>query len=96
MAQVTLTVNGTPYQLACEDGQEAQLEELARTVDAKVTELAGSLGQIGDAKLMLMASLLLLDEATDDSASAEILARSRDVASAADFIERIAEGLESP
>lgn len=99
MAQVTLTVNSTPYQFACRDGDEARLEELARVVDAKVTELSGSLGRIGDAKLMLMAALLLLDEARDDgaraAAEAEAAARTGDITSAAEAIERIAAGLES-
>ncbi|MFN3233037.1 MAG: cell division protein ZapA [Alphaproteobacteria bacterium] len=99
MAQVTLTVNGTPYQLACNDGEEERLQDLAAIVDEKVSELAESLGRVGDAKLMLMAALLLLDEVSDQTAQAaakaEADAGAGDVDGLASEIERIAAGLES-
>ena len=65
MAQVEVTVNGRQYIVACEDGKEEQLLELAEYLDRSVTELVQSIGQVGEARLMLMAGLLIADELFD-------------------------------
>jgi cell division protein ZapA len=62
MAQVTVLVNGRNYTLACEDGEEEHLTALATFIDARVAELGQQIGQVGDARLMLMASLVVADE----------------------------------
>lgn len=62
MAQVTVLVNGRNYTLACEDGEEEHLSALAAFIDSRVAELGRSVGQVGDARLMLMASLVIADE----------------------------------
>jgi cell division protein ZapA len=59
---VNVMVNGRAYTLACDDGEESHLKELAGLVDEKVRELLGSVGQVGDQRLLLMASLLMADE----------------------------------
>ncbi|MGB8840626.1 MAG: cell division protein ZapA [Aliidongia sp.] len=63
--QVEILVNGRSYRVACDDGQEAHAARLGRYVDQKVQELVQSVGQIGDARLLLMASLLVADELVD-------------------------------
>ena len=65
MAQVTLSVNGRPYVVGCEDGQEAHLTELARLFDAQVQQVSKDVGQLGETRLFLMAALLLADELSD-------------------------------
>ncbi|MCW8835585.1 MAG: cell division protein ZapA [Rhodospirillales bacterium] len=65
MAHVSITVNARKYEIACDDGQEAHLRRLAEYVDKRVEELVAAVGQIGDTRLMLMASLLLADELSD-------------------------------
>jgi len=60
MAQVTLSVNGRPYVVGCEDGQEAHLTELARLFDAQVRQVSQDVGQLGETRLFLMAALLRL------------------------------------
>jgi cell division protein ZapA len=65
MAQVTVTINGRGYQIACDDGQEAHLTKLAGYVDKRVGELTAAMGQIGDMRLIVMASLLIADELAD-------------------------------
>ncbi|RMF09131.1 MAG: cell division protein ZapA [Alphaproteobacteria bacterium] len=62
MGQVTVEVNAQRYKLACRDGEEERLITLARFVDDRINELAGSLGNVGDARLLLMASLVIADE----------------------------------
>ena len=61
MAQVDVAINGKSYRIACDDGQEEHLLQLAAFVDQRVQELAASVGQIGDARLLVMASLLISD-----------------------------------
>ncbi|MEM6414384.1 MAG: cell division protein ZapA [Pseudomonadota bacterium] len=62
MAEVDLDINNHSYRVACEDGQEQRLHNLAVYLDSHVKHLADSLGQIGEARLMLLASLTICDE----------------------------------
>ena len=65
MSEVTVTINRRDYQVACDEGQEEQLLKLARYVDRKIADLTGVLGQIGDARLLVMSSLYIADELSD-------------------------------
>jgi cell division protein ZapA len=62
MAQVEITINSQSYRVACEDGQEQRLTDLARLVDAHVGNLVEQVGQVGHTRLLVMASLLVADE----------------------------------
>jgi len=62
MGQVSVTLNGRTYRLRCEDGEEQRLFSLAEHVREKVDRLISEFGQIGDDRLLLMASLLVTDE----------------------------------
>ena len=62
MAQVSIEVNGHPYVVGCEDGQEQRLVELAGVVDAQVRRLAGDVGTLGETRLILMGALVMADE----------------------------------
>jgi len=62
MTQVDISINGRSYAIACDDGQEAHVARLARYLDQKVSTLAKSVGQVGDARLLVMASLQIVDE----------------------------------
>ena len=62
MGQVRVTVNGRKYDIACDDGQESHLEQLATHVDERMADLVNVVGQIGEARLLLMACLLVTDE----------------------------------
>ena len=63
MGEVTITVNGRPYRMACEDGQEPHLRGLGADLANRVQELAGQVGKVGDAQLLVMAALIAADEA---------------------------------
>ncbi|WP_051609917.1 cell division protein ZapA [Terasakiella pusilla] len=65
MASVSVTINGRRYEIACDEGQEAQLSRLGRYVDDRVRQLAAAVGQLGDTRLMVMTSLLLADELSE-------------------------------
>jgi cell division protein ZapA len=62
MPLVNVMVNGRAYTIACDDGEEDHLRDLATIVDAKAREVLGSVGQVGDTRLLLMAALLIADE----------------------------------
>lgn len=62
MSQVEIHVNGRDYRITCEDGQEDRLQHLSAYFDRHVTALSAELGQIGDARLMLLAALTVCDE----------------------------------
>ena len=65
MSQVEITINGRQYRVACEDGQETHLTNLANYFNDKMTTLVDEVGQIGDTSLMVMAGLLIADELSD-------------------------------
>ncbi len=62
MAHVNVTINGRQYRMACEDGQEQHLTRLAKNLDERIQELRGKFGQIGDARLIVMAALTIADD----------------------------------
>ena len=65
MGQVNLTVNGHPFAVTCEDGQEGRIRRLGQYIDGKVAEFVGSIGQVGEARLLLLAALVIADELAD-------------------------------
>ena len=65
MSQVTVTINGRKYDISCDNGEEAHLTQLAEYVDRRVGELVTKVGQVGDARLLVMTSLLCADELSE-------------------------------
>ncbi len=65
MAQVDVTINDRSYRIACDDGQDGHLTKLADYVDSRVQELVSAVGQVGDARLLVMTSLLIADELSE-------------------------------
>jgi cell division protein ZapA len=68
MPLVNVMVNGRAYTIACDEGEEDHLKGLATQVDEKAREVLNSVGQVGDARMMLMAALLIADEHHDMTA----------------------------
>ena len=73
MAQVSVTIDGRKYRLACNEGEEARLESLAGVIDEKIGEMRKAFGEIGDQRLVIMAALTIADNLTEaqDAAAAE-------------------------
>ena len=61
MSQVSVTINGRQFRMACEDGQEGHLMDLARDLDTRIEGLRTKFGEIGDTRLTVMAALTLAD-----------------------------------
>jgi cell division protein ZapA len=65
MAQVSVSIDGKVYRMACDEGQEQHLEDLATRFDRYVTHLKSSFGEIGDNRLIVMAGIMVMDELTE-------------------------------
>jgi cell division protein ZapA len=65
MSHINVTINGRQYRMACEEGQEARLLQLAEGFEARIGVLRGKFGEIGDSRLTMMAALTLADELLD-------------------------------
>jgi cell division protein ZapA len=102
MGQVVVKVNGREFPLTCADGQEARIRRLAQYVDAKVAEFTKTVGQVGEARLILLAALVIADELSDANEALR-QERSRQAAAggdpvapgAASGIRSLAERIES-
>jgi cell division protein ZapA len=65
MNHINVTINGRQYRMACEEGQEEHLLKLAEGLETRIRELREKFGEIGDARLTMMASLTVCDELFD-------------------------------
>lgn len=65
MNHINVTINGRQYRMACEEGQEARLLSLAESFESRTQNLRGKFGEIGDARLTVMAALTVCDELLD-------------------------------
>ena len=64
-SQVTVTINGRQFRMACENGQETHLLRLAEDLDQRIEKLRTTFGEIGDTRLTVMAALTVADELAD-------------------------------
>jgi cell division protein ZapA len=109
MPQITVTINGRGYPVACDPGQEQRIRDLARMIDGKVAGFADQFRQAGEARLLVLAALMIADElaeAKEASARAKpaqatllpandtMLDRSEEAA-LAEGIERLAARIEA-
>ncbi len=65
MSHVNVTINGRQFRMACEEGQETRLLKLAESLETRIQSLRGKFGEIGDARLTVMAALTVCDELLD-------------------------------
>jgi cell division protein ZapA len=93
MPLVEVMVNGRGYQIGCDTGHEDRLRELAQMLDKRVQALVSSVGQIGDARLLLMAGLVLTDELS--GAAAKSAEREREIATLKATLGDRTESLET-
>jgi cell division protein ZapA len=103
MPQVTVTIAGQTYRMACAEGDEGHLEGLAAAYDARVEAMRASFGQIDDLRLHVMAAIAQADELHETkrriaALEAEVAALNSVNASRDERLERIesrlAEGVQ--
>jgi cell division protein ZapA len=99
MAEVEVAVSGRRYKLSCRDGEEDHLRALVRTVDKKAGEITAALGEMTEARTLLLSALLIADELNDLRGAASVAKSEAAVDTEIDpayavAIERIAERVE--
>lgn len=62
MAKADIQLRGRSFSIACAPGQENRIQALSKQLDARVKQIAGAVGDIGDERLLLITALALLDE----------------------------------
>jgi len=65
MPQISVTINGKTFRMACDDGEEERLMGLARRFDGWISELKGAFGEIGDQRLTVMAGIMATDQLSE-------------------------------
>ena len=65
MPQVTISISGRQFRVACEEGQEDHLLQLAKEFEERIVKLRAQFGEIGDARLTVMAALMIADELSE-------------------------------
>ncbi len=65
MTQITVTINGKAFRMACDDGEEERLIGLASRFDGWISELKGAFGEIGDQRLTVMAGIMATDQLSE-------------------------------
>lgn len=73
MAEITISINGRPYDIACDNGQERRVADLAAYIDQRIQRVARGAGAENEAHLFVLAMLTLTDELFDarDQAQAQ-------------------------
>jgi cell division protein ZapA len=62
MAQVTVRINGYAYTVGCQDGEEEHLQAMAGEVERRIESIKVAAGPSGEARMLVMASLLMADD----------------------------------
>tara|TARA_B100000035_G_scaffold253109_1_gene222439 strand:- start:480 stop:755 length:276 start_codon:yes stop_codon:yes gene_type:complete len=71
MAEVDITINERSYRISCKDGEEDRIKSLATLINNQVQKLSEKIGQLGEARMILLASLVLLDKSDEVEKEAE-------------------------
>ena len=86
MAEVDITINERAYRISCKDGEEERIKSLAALINDQVLTLSEKIGQLGEARMILLASLVLLDKSDEVEKEAEKI-----ISITAEKIEKLAE-----
>ena len=85
MAEVDININSRSYRISCKDGEEERVKSLASLLNNQVQKLSEKIGQLGEARMILLASLVLLDKADEVEKEAEKI-----ISTTAEQIEKLA------
>ncbi len=98
MAELAVMIDGRVYRVACDEGEEVRLGDLAQLVDAKISVLRQRFGEIGNQRLIIMAAITLADEWAEANSrvrelEAELARLKAPSNSAPDWAEQVAVSL---
>ena len=85
MAEVDITINTRSYRISCKDGEEERIKSLASLINNQVQKLSEKIGQLGEARMILLAALVLLDKSDEVEKEAEKI-----ISIASEKIEKLA------
>ena len=94
MSNVTLTICGRDYTVACAEGEEAHVTGLGRLIDSKLSAMGNMAGQ-SESRQLLFAALLLADELHEGGPARAAAVPSATADDYADRLEAIAARLET-
>ena len=66
MADVDIIINSRTYRISCKDGEEDRIKSLSSQINNEVKSLVSKIGQLGEARMILLAALVLLDKSDDN------------------------------
>ena len=101
--QVSVTIAGHVYRMACAEGEEARLQGLARQIDERIETLRRNFGEIGDQRLVIMAAITVADDLAEargritalEDEVADLRSDSQGVTSARDeWADRLAQSID--
>lgn len=95
MPEVTVRINGRSYELACGEGEEGHLQEMAAYVDAKIASIRDASGGRSDGQLLVLASILIADELSDERKRINESELAADLANQVSFLESASVRLEA-
>ncbi len=89
MPEVKISIGGREFEVACQEGEEHFLQAAAGMLDTEATALTAQIGRLPEARMLLMAGLMLADKA------AGIEEQLREVQGRADALESQVNALRS-
>lgn len=97
MSKVNITVNNRQFTIACDDGQEARVQQLGRYVDERFKELNSAGAAPNESYVLVLTALVTADEMFEarDAAEKANMNASQVGANRAQFEEQIRAPLES-
>ncbi len=76
MPEVQITIGGRPFTVACQEGEEHYLRAAAGLLDEEASALMDQIGRLPEARMLLMAGLMLADKtASIEDRAAEVQAQ---------------------
>jgi len=97
--RVSVNINGQDYPMVCAPGEEAKVLALGEKINEVVRQIASVSGPISEARLLVMAALILTDRLTElennTATGVELTADTADEEKIASVIENLASRLET-
>jgi len=62
MPEVSIAIGGRSFSVSCQEGEEHYLHSAAAMLDAEAAALAAQTGRLPEARMLLMAGLMLADK----------------------------------
>ena len=62
MPDVRIVIGGSPFDVACQEGEESYLHSAAKMLDEEAQILSDQVGRMPESRMLLMAGLMLADK----------------------------------